>query len=78
MSSSIELVTIHTGEQHSDYPHTCERCSHVFNGESRYKWRLQPDGSNKYLRGMFWTTHCRDCLITTKQQWIKSLEELQV
>jgi hypothetical protein len=27
---------------------------------------------------MFWTIHCRDCLLVTKEQWIKSLEELQV
>ena len=78
MPSNVELVTIQTGEQESAYPHSCERCAHVFRNEARYKWRLQPDGSRKYLRGMFWTTHCRDCLITTKQQWIQALEALQV
>jgi len=78
MPSNVELVTLHTGEQNSAYPHTCERCSHVFRNEDRYKWRLQPDDSNKYLRGMFWTTHCRDCLNETKQQWIESLESIHV
>lgn len=78
MTSNIQLQTKYRGSNDGAYPIVCERCSHHFKNESYFRWRLQPDDSYKYLRGMFWTIHCRDCLLATKEQWIKSLEELQV
>lgn len=78
MTSSIELKVISVGENNRNYPIMCERCSYIFEHEPYYKWRLQPDKSNKYLRGMFWTIHCKPCIERTRDEWREALENLQV
>jgi len=78
MTSSIELKVIQIGKNEGYYRKNCERCSYIFEHEPYYKWRLQPDNSNKYLRGMFWTIHCKPCLEKTRDEWREALENLQV
>ncbi len=70
-----KYITQHKGA----YYNKCDTCEHEFKvGENKYKWRLGLPTSTNYLRGQFWTQQCRECLITTKQRWIQSLEELQI
>ena len=77
----IEIKTQVTGniDHEKSYPMRCESCVHEFDrGETRYTWRLKCTQTDQYLSGMFWTVHCRACLITHKQRWIQALEQLQV
>lgn len=68
-------VTHHKG----GYSNKCSSCYHEFDvGEKKYMWRLGIPHSNHYLRGQFWTLQCADCVIRTKDDWIESLNSLEV
>ena len=57
----------------------CECCGYgIDDGEIRHKWRLNIPTSQNYLRGQFWTTQCNECLLKTKEEWLRGLEALQV
>lgn len=57
----------------------CSCCDKKFDyNQPKNTWRLNIPQSNRYLRGMFWTVQCDECMRKTKEEWTAGLEQIQV